>query len=87
MHMVLETTSILPSGSTLYTNAVSLEMSDEPIMFYHGLMRLFVIVAFVVAGSVMVSAQRFETHKVCLSDNGDIKNIKINFAEPHQTLH
>ena len=57
------------------------------IMFYHGLMRLFVIVAFVVAGSVMVSAQRFETHKVCLSDNGDIKNIKINFAEPHQTLH
>ncbi len=30
MHMVLETTSILPSGSTLYTNAVSLEMSDEP---------------------------------------------------------
>lgn len=56
-------------------------------MFYHGLMRLFVIVAFVVAGSVMVSAQRFETHKVCLSDNGDIKNIKINFAEPHQTLH
>ena len=30
MHMVLETTSILPSGSTLYTTAVSLEMSDEP---------------------------------------------------------
>ena len=35
MHMVLETTSILPWGSTLYTTAVSLEMSDEPYIFPH----------------------------------------------------
>lgn len=50
-------------------------------MFYHGLMRLFVIVAFVVTGSIMVSAQRFEIHKVYLSNNVDLtRTIKINPA-------
>lgn len=50
-------------------------------MFYHGLMRLFVIVAFVVTGSIMVSAQKFEIHKVYLSNNVDLtRTIKINPA-------
>lgn len=50
-------------------------------MFYHGPMRLIVIVTFVVTGSVMVPAQRFETHKVYLSNNVDLtRTIKINPA-------
>lgn len=50
-------------------------------LFCHGLMRLFVIVAFVVTGSVMVSAQRFDTHKVYLPNNVYLsQTIKINPA-------
>ena len=46
-----------------------------------GLMRFLIAAAFVVTSSLTVSAQRFETHKVYLSDNGVLtKTIKIKPA-------
>ncbi len=47
-------------------------------MLYYGLTRSFLAIAFVVTSSLSVSAQRFETHKVFLSDNiGLTRTIKI----------
>lgn len=49
--------------------------------FYHGLMRFFVATALVVSSSLTVSAQRFESQKVYLSDNvGQTRTIKIKPA-------
>ena len=46
--------------------------------FYYGLMRLFIATSFVVTTSLTISAQRFETNLVCLSDNGDLaRTVKI----------
>ena len=49
-------------------------MSMEKVLHYE-LSRFFMAIAFIVTCSLSVSAQRFETHKVYLSDNGILQTI------------
>lgn len=50
-------------------------------LYYYGLKRLFVAFVFVVVGSSTLSAQKFETHKIYLSDNeGLTETVRIKPA-------